>query len=465
MWNVVIVIGAACVGLVVGALVTYFLFLGSRSHEQAPSPVEAIPSLSHQIPAPIPATARAQLQEIQFHVQIPDGRILPVRFPVKLTAAQLLTELLADANLAIHPREAGAWSLQNESSGQQLELNKTLEQNGGLEDARLRLVPAAAPESSTSEPCRPVGGLTRCENGHFYDASKYKMCPYDADQSMDLGARNIRIGASHDGGHEEQRDTVPVNPGMAETEPGNDQPTRPIGQVGPAIDTVAGWLVCVGGPEKGKDYRIRSENNTIGRSKDMDICISGDESIVRERHAIVTFDPTCSAFYLSPGGGKALVYVNGEVVLAPRLLRPRDRILMGRTALLFIPFADAAESDGGKSKTGTANLLSPATRDSFRCSVFHPERIGPSDAGKIIAYVHLEIVASKVVHNASQKLELPAAVKMVASSETAIRPLPGAAPWKSQQRCLDCCSRTTELRCDCGRTCSRSSFGLSRRQG
>ncbi len=66
---------------------------------------------------------------------------------------------------------------------------------------------------------------------------------------------------------------------------GGDQPTRRIGQGGPGgIDAVVGWLVCVHGRNRGRDYRIRSENNTVGRSENMDICISGDDLISRERH-------------------------------------------------------------------------------------------------------------------------------------------------------------------------------------
>jgi pSer/pThr/pTyr-binding forkhead associated (FHA) protein len=120
---------------------------------------------------------------------------------------------------------------------------------------------------------------------------------------------------------------------------GDDAPTRVISPGGStAIDPVCGWFVSVHGPEKGRDYRIRSENNTIGRSKDMYICITGDESISRERHAVITFDPQQNAFHLGPGDGRGLVYVNGEVLLAHRKLQPYDRIQMGKTKLVFVPF-------------------------------------------------------------------------------------------------------------------------------
>src|SRR5215469_9924316 len=362
---------------------------------------------------------------MDFHIQSPDKINHAVAFPGNLPVQTLLTEFILDEKIKIHPREVVAWDLEDESSEQKLDLKKSLEQNGVKNGHHLRLVPVAVPSREPSpEPHRPGGGLSRCENGHFYDASKYKTCPYDAAQSMDPSSRSIRIGASHGAGHDEQRDTVPVR-GMAGTEPGVDQPTRSIGQGGPGgIDAVVGWLVCVAGPERGKDYRIRSENNTVGRAENMDICISGDDLISRELHTIITFDPQQNTFHLSPAEGRSLVFLNGKAVLTPQELKPYDEIMLGATKLRFVPFADAIQSYAGTGNADKANLSSTATRDSFRCSVFHPEKIGPDDVGKIIAYVHLGIVASKVVRNASQKLELPPMVKMVALSETAIRSLP-----------------------------------------
>ena len=37
-------------------------------------------------------------------------------------------------------------------------------------------------------------------------------------------------------------------------------------------DYVTGWLVCVAGPEKGRDFRLHYGFNRIGRSYQMDIC-------------------------------------------------------------------------------------------------------------------------------------------------------------------------------------------------
>jgi len=275
---------------------------------------------------------------MDFHIQTADGINRPVGFPGNLPVQTLLTEFILDENIKIHPRELVAWDLEDEGSGRKLDLKKDLEQNGVKNGHVLRLVRAATePEKTNPEPYRHGGGLARCENGHFYDASKYKTCPFDAAQSMDLGERSIRIGPSHGGGNEEHRNTVPVRGGG--TEPGGDAPTRRIGQGGPGgIDAVVGWLVCVHGKNRGRDYRIRSENNAVGRNENMDICISGDDLISRERHTVITFDPQQNTFHLSPAEGRSLVFLNSKAVLTPQELKPYDEIMLGATKLRFIPF-------------------------------------------------------------------------------------------------------------------------------
>jgi len=274
---------------------------------------------------------------MDFHIQILDGTNQQVSFPGNLPVQTLLTEFITDENIKIHPREVVAWDLQDESTGHKLDLKKSLEQNGVRNGHRFLLVPAAPAEAQASTPYRPGSGLTRCENGHFYDAAKYKECPYDAVQNMDPSTKSIRIGSHGGAGHQVERDTIPVR-GGAGTEPGGDPPTRRIGQERGGIDAVVGWLVCVHGKNRGRDYRIRSENNTVGRSENMDICISGDDLISRERHTIITFDPQQNTFHLGPAEGRSLVFLNNKAVLTPQELKPYDEILLGATKLRFVPF-------------------------------------------------------------------------------------------------------------------------------
>jgi hypothetical protein len=104
------------------------------------------------------------------------------------------------------------------------------------------------------------------------------------------------------------------------------------------IDPVVGWLVCIEGAQRGRDYRLHSERNLIGRAAEMDVCITGDEAISRTAHAAIVFEPRQRTFRLSTGEGRGLVYLNGEVVEGMTKLEANAVIELGQTKLMFIPF-------------------------------------------------------------------------------------------------------------------------------
>ena len=175
--------------------------------------------------------------------------------------------------------------------------------------------------------------LTRCANGHYYDSKKHTSCPFCGVQSLDIDIQK----------------TMAKKPG---TTGGDIGVTRPKGGSPGAeegktvgifrkklgIDPVVGWLVSIKGPERGRDYRITSERNFIGRSEKMDICIAEDESISRENHAVVSYNPKNNSFRLFPGDSKGLVYLNDDEVITPEPLKPFDVIELGQTSLMFVPF-------------------------------------------------------------------------------------------------------------------------------
>ena len=116
--------------------------------------------------------------------------------------------------------------------------------------------------------------------------------------------------------------------------------TRRVGMaaVTNRVDPVVGWLVCMGGPDRGRDFRLHAEKNFIGRSPTMDVCIPSDDSISRERHGVVIFDPKKQIFWLLPGDASGLVYLNGEVVHSPAQLQQDDVVELGQSKLVLIPF-------------------------------------------------------------------------------------------------------------------------------
>lgn len=103
------------------------------------------------------------------------------------------------------------------------------------------------------------------------------------------------------------------------------------------IEPVVGWLVCIEGPEKGKDYRLWGRINTIGRGENNDVCIKGDPSVSKENHARLGYDPKNNRFRLIPASSSNNIYLNGDVVDIPTPLRAFDVIEFGSTKLTFVP--------------------------------------------------------------------------------------------------------------------------------
>ena len=98
-----------------------------------------------------------------------------------------------------------------------------------------------------------------------------------------------------------------------------------------------GWLIAIGGVHIGQDFRLKVGKNFIGRDETMDVAMTGDKSVSRNRHAIVIYEPKQHLYLIQPGESSALVYCNDEVVLGPVKLKPYDIITIGEVNLLFLP--------------------------------------------------------------------------------------------------------------------------------
>jgi hypothetical protein len=184
--------------------------------------------------------------------------------------------------------------------------------------------------------------MTRCPEGHFYDPTKHNSCPWCALPADVEGGEKTRPASPP---------PLPPPPGVAAgPPPPPPPPLPPVPKAGAATkragaevagaknDPVVGWLVCLAGPDRGRDFRLRAEKNFIGRSPAMDVCVAGDETVSRDRHAMVIFDPKKQVFWVVPGDATGLVYLNGDIVHAPTQMQQDDLLELGQTKLVLIPF-------------------------------------------------------------------------------------------------------------------------------
>ncbi len=202
--------------------------------------------------------------------------------------------------------------------------------------------------------------LVQCANGHLYDSSQNASCPYcsggvnqvnfgGGDSSVgktvgapgtvpQFGTETPRKGFGYVEGAEVGATVAPSGyqaaPRADESDTGK---TVAVLKKSMKIEPVVGWLVCIEGKEKGKDYRIEAKNNSIGRGDRMDIQIKGDDTISRENHARLAYDVKHNAFHLIPGENVNGIYLGEEPVYVPTKLNAFDVIEIGECKFLFIP--------------------------------------------------------------------------------------------------------------------------------
>jgi hypothetical protein len=198
--------------------------------------------------------------------------------------------------------------------------------------------------------------MTRCPDGHFYDPAKHATCPWCA-LPTDAGAPEQKtrpIQAPVQAAPPPLPGATPAPPPVLAAAPPPNATVR-VGasaKAGLKNEAVVGWLVCLEGPDRGKDYRLHAEKNFIGRAPNMDVAIEGDSTVSRERHGIVIFDPKKRTFWALPGDAAGLVYLNGDIVNSPASMKADDILEVGQSKLVLIPFcgerygwsADSAEA-------------------------------------------------------------------------------------------------------------------------
>lgn len=180
--------------------------------------------------------------------------------------------------------------------------------------------------------------IVRCPMGHFYDDKKDAECPMcrlrenNADAFLSINGQGTIASYGHS--FKEQQ-TLRMDFSARD----KADPERTIGIFSRlrGNDFITGWLVCVKGPERGRDYRLYHGYNRLGRRTDMDIFIAEDLSISREGHCCVAYDGKHNQFLLTAMNGN-LVYKDGQMLTAPKRLVTGDRFTVGESEFEFIAF-------------------------------------------------------------------------------------------------------------------------------
>lgn len=161
------------------------------------------------------------------------------------------------------------------------------------------------------------GGATAAFDGNSWDGST----------KNDGGATSAFGGNSWGGSTEND-----INPGETQIAWDKDKYKQ---------QPVVGWLVCIDGPDKGKDFVLHGAKCTIGRRKDSSVCLT-DTKISRDGFpALVVYDDRKSHnFYLASGDAASHnnVELSGSMLLGQSLISPYDEIRIEDTVLVFVPF-------------------------------------------------------------------------------------------------------------------------------
>ena len=159
--------------------------------------------------------------------------------------------------------------------------------------------------------------IRQCANHHYFDDEKFKVCPIclmaqqqGAEPADETVGYTIPLSDDED---------LTVGYGMVE----GDRMTKPT----------VGWLVCVGGSERGRDWRLHEGRNDVGTTADADVLLA-EKDAQKRWYCSVIYDGKHREFLVIPGTG-ALVYHNGVLLTGPEPLQDGDEIGIGVEEVLL----------------------------------------------------------------------------------------------------------------------------------
>ncbi len=165
--------------------------------------------------------------------------------------------------------------------------------------------------------------MIKCEMGHIYDAEKFRTCPHCYSTGMTREAEDDMMG---------------INQADKETEQPDEAQKRQYYVM--HRRRVTGMLVCVDGNMKGEGFVIREGDNLVGRSSNMDVALTMEESVSRQQHVILCCDVEDGSCILRYDKNRQDIWVNGSRPRRDCLLKDHDEICLGKCKLIFIEAGD-----------------------------------------------------------------------------------------------------------------------------
>ena len=189
-----------------------------------------------------------------------------------------------------------------------------------------------------------------CSAGHVYDADQFASCPYCnrntraiqfGDTAAPAGYGATTAPAGYGAAPAERDDTIgqTVMPEAIRRRMEQERDNRTVGEFKRKLgyEPVVGWLVCVEGPEVGKDYRLFGRINSIGRAEGNDVVLAQEHTVSQKNHVRLAYDAKHNNFQLIPGEVTNVTYLNDEPLYVPQKLNAYDVLEMGDTKLIFVP--------------------------------------------------------------------------------------------------------------------------------
>lgn len=115
------------------------------------------------------------------------------------------------------------------------------------------------------------------------------------------------------------------------------EPTAAPADTPKVSEPVVGWLVCISGPHLGESFQLYVGKNPVGRNSSNKVVLSLDQSVSRESHAIIIYEPKRREFYLQSGNSDGLVYLNDTFMSGAQIMKAKDVLEVGASKMVFVP--------------------------------------------------------------------------------------------------------------------------------